>query len=139
MPSRLGTVVAERILERTGSARRVRARLGRLRPSRRAPWECPYQVLGVGDSRVRVALGEDALQTVVLACAGLRAQLSEALASWLGIGAGGIPPFIPDIFGAQFTARLESVVNKEIAKLTARLKRANERKASRAGRAPSNE
>jgi hypothetical protein len=138
MASRLGPIVAERTLERAGSSRPVLARLGRPRRSRRWGWECPYQILGVDDSRVRVAPGEDALQTVVLACAGLRAQLTEVGASWLGMGASGIPPFIPDIFGTKFTAHLEAVVEKEIVKLTARLKRAHERRATRIGTEPPN-
>lgn len=123
MPARLGMVIAERVLERPGSRRTIRARLGVPRRSRRAPWECPYQVAGAGDARVRVALGEDALQTIILACLSLRMELTRVGASWLGMGTPGIPPFIPDMFGAEFTAHLESVVEKEVLKLLAKLKR----------------
>ena len=79
--ARIGTIIAERVLERPGSKRPVRARLGVPRPSRRAPWECPYQIIGGRDSRVRVAFGEDALQTIILACAGLRKELTCVRAS----------------------------------------------------------
>src|SRR5688500_8230675 len=137
MPIRLGTVIAERTLERAGSKRRVLARLGQARPSRRAPWECPYQVVGAGDPRVRVAFGEDALHTVLLACAGLRGELTRVEASWLGMGAPGIPPYVPDMFGATFTAHLEAVVEREVAKLTAKLRRAYEPKARVPGHPPS--
>ena len=133
MPIKLGTLIAERKLDRTGSKRPVLARLGQPRPSRLAAWECPYQVVGAGNARVRVALGEDALQTVLLACAGLRVELARAHASWLGTGASGIPPFVPDVFGASFTAHLEAVLEKEVAKLSAKLQRAHERKAGRLG------
>jgi hypothetical protein len=133
MPIRLGTVIAERTLKRAGSSRPVLARLGKPRGSRRAPWECPYQVVGGGSARVRVALGEDALQAVVLACAGLRAELARIQASWLGIGTSGIPPFLPDFLGAAFTAHLEAVVEREVVKFTAKLQRAHERKARHAG------
>jgi hypothetical protein len=130
-PSRLGPIVAERVLERPGSKRPIRARLGTPRPSSRAAWECPYQVAGAGDPRVRVAFGEDALQTVILACAGLRRELTRVGASWLGMGAPGIPPTIPDVFGPAFTTHLESVVEKEVVKLGAKLKRAHEKRARR--------
>jgi hypothetical protein len=72
-----------------------------------------------------VALGEDALQAVLLACAGLRKELTRLKASWLGTGASGIPPFLPDVFGAAFTAHLEAIVEKELVKLTAKLERAH--------------
>ena len=121
---RIGPIIAERLLDRPGSKRPVRARLGTPRPSRRAAWECPYQVIGGGDSRVRVALGEDALQTVILACAALRKELSRVQASWLGTGQTGIPPTIPDGFGPAYTAHLESVIEKELLRLLAKLKRA---------------
>lgn len=126
MPIRLGTLIAERTLERAGSTRLVFARLGQPRPSRRAPWECPYQVVGGGSARVRVALGEDGLQTVLLACAGLRAELLRIEASWAGTGASGIPPFLPDFLGTAFTAHLEAVVEREVEKFTAKLQRARE-------------
>jgi hypothetical protein len=131
MPITLGTVIAERTLERAGSTRPVRARLGQPRPSRRARWECPYQVVGAGDARVRVGLGEDALQSLLDACVGLRTELARVRASWLSQGVSGIPPFIPDVFGKRFTMHLEAIVEGEVAKLTGKLKRAYEAKQQR--------
>lgn len=81
-------------------------------------------MLGTGDSRVRVALGEDALQTIILACAGLRRELTRVHASWLGTGQTGIPPTIPDGFGPDYTAHLESLIGKELLRLLTKLKRA---------------
>jgi hypothetical protein len=37
----------------------------------------------------------------------------------------GIPPFIPDAFGEQFTTHLEAVVEREVAKLVPRRQRAH--------------
>lgn len=133
MPIQLGTVIAERILVRPGSTRPVLARLGQPRPSRRAPWECPYQVIGGSSARVRVALGEDALQTVILACQGLRIELTKVKAFWLDVDVGpGIPPYVPDFLGAAFTAHLEAVVEREVDRFVARLRRTHERKSRRA-------
>lgn len=138
MPTRLGTIIAERTLARPGSHRAVLARLGRPRASRKAPWECPYQVLGARDGRVRVGLGEDPLQSLLHACVGLRAELVRVRASWMSEGVSGIPPFVPDVFGAQFTAHLEALMQREIAQFTAKLKRAYEVKQQRLNRVPFN-
>jgi hypothetical protein len=137
MPVGLGTIIAERKLARSGSRRVVLARLGRPRPSRKAPWECPYQVLGASDGRVRVGLGEDALQSLLHACVGLRLELVRVGATWLSDGVSGIPPFVPDAFGAGFTAHLEALIERELEKLKARLKRAYEAKQQRLKRARS--
>jgi hypothetical protein len=123
MPHRLGPVIAERTLQIPGSKRPALARLGTPRPSRRASWECPYQVTGIRDSRVRVVYGEDALQTIILACVALRNALSKRHASWLGLGDSGIPAVIPYI-APEITAHLEAVVHSEMNKVTKKLKHA---------------
>jgi hypothetical protein len=48
------------------------------------------------------------------------------------MGASGIPPFLPDFLGTSFTSHLEAVVEREVEKFTAKLKRAHERGAGRA-------
>lgn len=138
MSTQLGAIIAERRLERPRSARPVRARLGHPRPSRKASWECPYQVLGIGDGRVRLGLGEDPLQSLLNACAGLRVELLRVRASWMSEGVSGIPPFVPDVFGAKFTAHLEGLIEREVRKLTSKLQHAYEAKQKRLNRVPSN-
>ena len=139
MPIKLGEVIAERELERLGSKRPIVARLGRPRRSTRAPWECPYQIVGGGEKRVRQAFGEDALQSILLACAGLRQRLQLLKASWLSTGGSGIPPFVPDIFGLEFTAHLEATVDREVGKLVNRLERVHKRKSERKSTMPANQ
>lgn len=87
---------------------------------------------------MRFGLGEDALQSLLHACVGLRMRLVQVHASWLSEGVSGIPPFIPDAFGAQFTTRLETLIESEVARLVARLKRAYEAKQKRLKHRPSN-
>ena len=69
----------------------------------------------------------------------LRLQLARVQASWLSEGVSGIPPFIPDAFGAQFTMHLEALVEREVAKLAAKLERAYEAKQKRLKNQPSNQ
>jgi hypothetical protein len=64
-------------------------------------------------------------------------ELVRVGASWLSDGVSGIPPFVPDAFGAEFTAHLEALIERELEKLTARLKRAYESKQRRLKRARS--
>jgi hypothetical protein len=89
-------------------------------------------VSGAGDARVRVAYGEDALQTVILACVGLRNELAKTKASWLGLGDSGIPPVIPYV-SPEVAAHLEAVVGAEMNRITTKLKQA----VARTGRRPS--
>jgi len=77
-----------------------------------------------------VAHGEDALQTIILACVGLRNDLSKARATWLGLGDSGIPAVIPYL-SAEVTDHLEGVVNTELDQLVTKLKRAVELKGKR--------
>jgi hypothetical protein len=60
-------------------------------------------------------------------------------ASWLGFGGSGIPPFVPDVFGPEFTAHLEAVVDREVATLTKKLERAHKHKLQRAGKMPADQ
>jgi hypothetical protein len=127
--SGLGPVVAERVLERPNSKRPIRARLGTPRPSRHGDgeWECPFQILGASDRRIRFGYGVDSLQALLNACLYLRRQLTLAKASWMGMGTTGIPPMIPEVMGPAFTAQLESMVQQEFAKVLSTLKRAHKK------------
>jgi hypothetical protein len=49
----------------------------------------------------------------------------------MSLGVSGIPPFVPDVFGAPFTAHLEAIVEREVAKLAAKLQRASEARQKR--------
>jgi hypothetical protein len=70
---RLGAVIAERHLtfhRRGRSTTAVVVKIGRPRPWPEAlhgDWMCTFQVIGLGDERVRYACGVDALQALLLA------------------------------------------------------------------------
>jgi hypothetical protein len=67
----LGPIIAERRLRVTGRPELdVRVRLGTPRPLTDAPYGdyyCPYQIVGVGNEKVRYAGGVDAIQALELA------------------------------------------------------------------------
>lgn len=71
MKVELGPIIAERRLRVTGRPELdVRVRLGTPRPFADAPYGdyyCPYQIVGVGNQKVRYAGGVDAIQALELA------------------------------------------------------------------------
>jgi len=95
-PYPLGPVIAERLLtfhRRGKKTREVRVRLGRPRPwpdTLDGDWMCTYQVLGLGDDRVRHTIGVDGLQALLLAAHVLpadvaaRAKQERGECRWLG-------------------------------------------------------
>lgn len=116
------------------------ARLGQPRRSKLAPWECRYQIIGGGaDAQVRRALGEDALQSLLLACAAMRAHLQRLEASWLSLGSAGIPPFVPDSFGPAFTEHLEALIYREVVKFSRKLERAQNDRSKMRTNKPANQ
>jgi hypothetical protein len=95
---KLGQVIATRELELSGSGKKVLIRFGR--PKRFADgrdYYCPYQIVGLGESRVRYAGGVDGIQAIVLALQKIGAELYTSNAAkagrlmWLGEGDLGIP------------------------------------------------
>ena len=138
MPISLGPIIAERQLV-LASGRFVFARLGRPRRSTAGPWECAYQVAVSRASRVRRAVGEDAMQALLLAFVGLRAQLVAARASWLSPGDPGIQAFIPSAFGLEFAAELEALVDRAVVKRASQLERRHQARVRKAKPGPANQ
>jgi hypothetical protein len=78
--SALGTVIAERYFEARQGDRQeyeVVLRIGTpIRdPRPEGDWYCPYQIMGVPNSKVRAAFGIDSLQAFLLALQKARAEL----------------------------------------------------------------
>lgn len=97
-------VIAERELgfeplDGSHSTQRVRFRL--YRPLRGpADWYCPFEVVGLGDSRVEAAHGADSVQALLLALAKLRIVLGALALEHRGrLEFGGrLGPGLPSLF-----------------------------------------
>lgn len=97
MGLRLDDVVAERRVDAIsddGSTAPVRLAIGRPRPDSQpgGDWECPHQILGLGDDSVGTSHGVDSLQAFLLSVWTLELKLTERAAAasarleWLGSG-----------------------------------------------------
>lgn len=89
----LGEIVAERQLEGVapdGSHFEVVIRFGAPRPdplSSNGDWQCPHQIVGLGDDTVQAAYGVDSLQALLLSVFAVRTKLAESgnTLDWLGM------------------------------------------------------
>ncbi|MDX8030182.1 hypothetical protein SK803_08165 [Lentzea sp. BCCO 10_0856] len=89
----LGQIVAERQIEGVapdGSRFDVVVRFGAPRPdplSSNGDWECPHQIVGLGDDAVQASFGVDSLQALLLSVYAVRIKLAESDSTldWLGM------------------------------------------------------
>jgi hypothetical protein len=117
MPSTLGIVIAERTLTTAGSKARVRVLLGRPKKDRfGGDYTCPFVIEGLGESTVRQASGIDSMQALQFAMQAIRKALIPHAKQlrWVGSEPGGLgfPMAIPEIFGVEFSQRLEDMVQR---------------------------
>jgi hypothetical protein len=114
----LGMPIAERVLTHGPKKRkRIIVRLGMPRRAELMVWMCPFQISGIGRSRVERALGLDAVQALQLAFAAIRFQLARlrVVATWAGGEEGdpGFPETVPYAFGRAFAARISRLIARE--------------------------
>lgn len=122
---RLGTVIAERVLDLKSSLRsttKVIVRIGRPRRDRQLTrdWYCPIRILGIGMDRVQVAYGIDSVQALQLAQTMIAAtlvlyyqRLNPGTLTWLGNAHLGFPlPEMPDEFLKRERAGMRLIKKK---------------------------
>jgi uncharacterized protein DUF6968 len=114
----IGTIIAHRVLKEKGPrGKEVVIHLGRPRRGSKAAWECPFLIDGLGEKTVQTAPGVDALQALLLAIAGIRANLDRARRelTWLDDDELGpdIPRFIPTQYGRLFEERIRQVIERD--------------------------
>jgi hypothetical protein len=63
---KLGKVIAERVLTSPQLRKRVKVRIGAPRKTKALDFIAPYQILGIGDEKVRYAAGVDSVQALEL-------------------------------------------------------------------------
>lgn len=117
---RLGNVVGERrLVFRDAPRKKLVVTLGKPRRMKGHPdWECPFRIKGLGMARLEFGYGVDALQALSTALEGIRSTLDEIgkPIAWSGVLADhtGFQRMIPIAAGADISARLERLVDREL-------------------------
>lgn len=90
-------------------------------------WRAPYRVLGIGRARSGFAVGEDAVQALMLVFEAVRAELDRGntALSWLSGEPGdvGFPRLIPTSFGQVFMKKCEALMDKQVVQLMEKLRK----------------
>lgn len=102
----------------------VSVMLGKPRAVSEGEFVCPFQITGTGAADVQYAHGIDCLQALLMAIEGIRTSLEKSglKFTWAGGEAGehGIPRFVPAFFGAEFSRRIEKMIDHELHQFAAR-------------------
>ena len=125
---KFGEVIGKRRLTTRGvRPKPVIVSLGKPRlPKGTRDWECPFRITGGGIRVLEGGYGVDAMQAIQNALQGIRHFLDKSGKSfdWLGIGIEvGFPRSIPSFGDSRFTRRLEKLVDGELKRNLANLRR----------------
>lgn len=82
-------------------------------------WVCPYQIKGLGRSRVEVAHGLDALQALMMALEAIRLRLEQNglqlhVAGGRGWRRGVSARRVPTFFGPEGAAKTSQLIDREV-------------------------
>src|SRR5574341_1328699 len=93
-------------------------RIGEPRRVSAVEWECAFHVTDAGMRGIRYGHGIDGRQARIQAIEGARAHLEKMGVgiSWVGgdEGDAGIPRYVPQIYGNDFTAHLYKLIDREL-------------------------
>ena len=126
---KFGAVIADRRLTTRGARPKpVTITLGQPRlPKGERDWECPFRISGGGIRVLEFGYGVDSMQAVATALQGIRFFLDKSGKSfeWQGMPMDdeGFQRFIPWYRDSRFTRRLEKLVESEVKRGGARLRR----------------
>ena len=128
----LGSVIGERRLIARGARRtRVAITLGKPRlPKGERDWQCPFRISGGGIRVLEYGYGVDAIQAIQTALQGIRHFLDSSGKSleWEGMPDGGFQRSIPWYGDSRFTKRIERLVDAELTREAARLRRRHQQR-----------
>lgn len=121
MGRQFGVIIGVRRLYRDESPHEVvTVTLGKPRRMVKGPdWECPFRISGLGVRGVQYGFGVDAIQAMTTALEGIRVTLEQSgqRLSWVGgPDDTGFERLVATSFGPQFTRRLNSMIDREIAR-----------------------
>lgn len=111
----LGRIIASRVLtEEDARYSKITVTIGAPRRVEADHWLCPYLIEGIVESGIHYGYGIDALQALISAIGGVRANLEETQRHfvWFGNDAG-IPRQVPTGLGKTFEQRIERAIGRE--------------------------
>ncbi len=125
---KFGVILGKRRLTTRGARPKpVIVSLGKPRlPRGEHDWECPFRITGGGIRVLEYGYGVDAMQAIQNALQGIRYFLDQSGKSfdWLGNDIGvGFPRSIPSYGDSRLTRRLEKLVDAELKRNLANLRR----------------
>lgn len=137
---KFGPVLGQRILSTRGAApKTVTISLGRPRlPKGERDWECPFRISGAGFRVLEYGYGVDAIQALQTALGGIRNVLDKSgkTFEWFGLPIEvGFPRSIPSYGDTRLTKKLETLVDSELKRNVAGLRRRHQQKQARRRRA----
>jgi hypothetical protein len=113
--SGLGRVIASRILtERNARNSKITIMIGAPRRVEADHWLCPYLIKGIVETDIQYGYGVDALQALIVALGGIRADLDRTERRFIWFGDDhGIPGLIPADYGAEAERRIGIAIQRE--------------------------
>src|SRR5262249_53088264 len=77
-------------------------------------WLCPFHIQGIVEAGIHYAHGVDALQSIILALAGIRFHLNRTGRPFVWFGDDhGIPRQVPTDYGRTFAQRVDRAIERE--------------------------
>lgn len=132
-------IIVRRLSAADDPSRVVTVTIGRPHLGPDGDWICPFLVEGIDASRSNAGHGIDALQALLHALEGVRAELdaSGLPLSWEGGEPGdvGVPRMVPIYYGRAFAERIERYIDEQVRGFAADAERA----AQGPGRVPGDE
>jgi hypothetical protein len=111
----LGRIIASRVLtEENARNSKVIIRMGALRRAEADHWLCPFHIEGIVEAGIHYAHGVDALQSIILALAGIRFHLNRTGRPFVWFGDDhGIPRRVSTDYGRTFAQRVDRAIERE--------------------------
>ena len=103
---------------RAGKAVRVIVRIGKPYPRSTGEWDCPFEVRGLGRTRVRKCLGVDAFQALQLVPQAVRVELQKAKGqvTWYGADLEQVLPRSVPTIEPGLARRINRLIDRELAR-----------------------
>ncbi|MEW6296039.1 MAG: hypothetical protein AB1467_07195 [Candidatus Diapherotrites archaeon] len=112
-------IICERkLIEYDLDNKEIKVLLGKPSKYQDTEFICAFQIIGLENSQIQYAHGEDSFQALIMALEGIRVTLnkSDKNLTWIGGEKGdhGFPRFVTMSFGLAFSQLLDNIIDQEI-------------------------